>query len=128
MAQIPVSGAAPGGAAATTGPPGVKRKTPRSLAHTLLQGTMGHDLVQTLIRVLYAFALAAGIGVPIGILIGAKERVYRSVEFLIDFFRSTPSTAMFPLFMLIFGLGEEGKLALAAFAAFLIIVFNVAYG
>jgi ABC-type nitrate/sulfonate/bicarbonate transport system permease component len=94
----------------------------------LLHGTMGHDLLQTLIRVLYAFGVAAGVGVPLGILIGANERVYRSIEFLIDFFRSTPSTAMFPLFMLIFGLGEEGKVALAAFAAFLIIVFNVAYG
>jgi ABC-type nitrate/sulfonate/bicarbonate transport system permease component len=78
--------------------------------------------------VLYAFAIAAGIGVPLGILIGAKDRVYRSVEFLIDFFRSTPSTALFPLFMLMFGLGEESKVGLAAFAAFLIIVFNVAYG
>ena len=96
--------------------------------HALVDGTMRHDLVQTLIRVVYAFAFAAGIGVPLGILIGARERIYRSVEFLIDFFRSTPSTAMFPLFMLIFGLGEEGKVALAAFAAFLIIVFNVAYG
>ena len=94
----------------------------------LVSGSMGHDLKQTLMRVVYAFAFAAGLGVPIGILIGAKERIYRSVEFLIDFFRSTPSTAMFPLFMLIFGLGEEGKIALAAFAAFLIIVFNVAYG
>jgi NitT/TauT family transport system permease protein len=96
--------------------------------NALLHGTMLHDLVQTLIRVLYAFAFAAGIGVPLGILIGANERVYRSIEFLVDFFRSTPSTAMFPLFMLMFGLGEEGKIALAAFAAFLIIVFNVAYG
>ncbi|HZP88322.1 MAG TPA: ABC transporter permease [Burkholderiales bacterium] len=94
----------------------------------LLHGTMAHDLLRTLTRVVYAFAFAAGIGVPLGILIGAKERIYRSIEFLIDFFRSTPSTAMFPLFMLIFGLGEEGKIALAAFAAFLIIVFNVAYG
>ena len=30
--------------------------------------------------------------------------------------------------MLMFGLGEESKVGLAAFAAFLIIVFNVAYG
>ena len=96
--------------------------------NALASGTMAHDLLQTLIRVLYAFGVAAGVGVPLGILIGANERVYRSIEFLIDFFRSTPSTAMFPLFMLIFGLGEEGKIALAAFAAFLIIVFNVAYG
>ena len=35
---------------------------------------------------------------------------------------------MFPLFMLLFGLGEFTKIAIAAFAAFLVIVFNVAYG
>src|SRR5581483_8358493 len=50
----------------------------------------------TLGRVLWAFALAAITGVPLGIIIGAYERVYRSIEFLIDFFRSMPATAMFP--------------------------------
>ncbi|HZQ15040.1 MAG TPA: ABC transporter permease [Pseudolabrys sp.] len=94
----------------------------------LTEGTMLYDLMRTLGRVLWAFALAAITGVPLGIIIGAYERVYRSIEFLIDFFRSMPATAMFPLFMLIFGLGDQGKIALAAFSAFLIIVFNVAYG
>jgi NitT/TauT family transport system permease protein len=94
----------------------------------LTEGTMFYDLVQTLNRVLVAFAIAAALGVPIGIVIGANERIYRSIEFIIDFFRSTPATAMFPLFMLIFGLGDQGKIALAAFSALLIIVFNVAYG
>ena len=94
----------------------------------ITQGTMVNDLTQTLGRVVLSFVIAAGIGVPIGIVIGANERIYRSAEFLIDFFRSTPATAMFPLFMLIFGLGDQGKIALAAFSALLIIVFNVAYG
>jgi ABC-type nitrate/sulfonate/bicarbonate transport system permease component len=94
----------------------------------ITHGTMINDLTQTLGRVVLSFLIAAGIGVPIGIVIGANERIYRSAEFLIDFFRSTPATAMFPLFMLIFGLGDQGKIALAAFSALLIIVFNVAYG
>ena len=94
----------------------------------LTQGTMVYDLTQTLGRVLWSFAIAAGLGVPIGIVIGANERIYRGAEFLIDFCRSTPATAMFPLFMLLFGLGDQGKVALAAFSALLIIVFNVAYG
>ena len=94
----------------------------------ITHGTMINDVLQTLSRVVLSFLIAAGIGVPIGIVIGSNERVYRSAEFLIDFFRSTPATAMFPLFMLLFGLGDEGKIALAAFSALLIIVFNVAYG
>ena len=75
----------------------------------LTEGTMFYDLMQTLNRVLAAFAIAAALGVPIGIVIGANERIYRSAEFIIDFFRSTPATAMFPLFMLIFGLGDQGQ-------------------
>lgn len=89
---------------------------------------MLYDLTRTLWRVLISFAIGAAIAVPTGIVIGANERVYRSVEFLIDFFRSMPATALFPLFMLIFGLDDRGKIALAAFSAFLLIVFNVAYG
>jgi len=96
--------------------------------HALVAGSMLHDLASTLWRVLISFAIASAIGVPVGIVIGSNERIYRSLEFLIDFFRSMPATAMFPLFMLIFGLDDRGKIALAAFSAFLIIVFNVAYG
>jgi NitT/TauT family transport system permease protein len=91
-------------------------------------GAMTRDFLQTLLRVAYAFAIAAGLGVPVGIVLGANEDVYRSLEFVIDFFRSTPATAMFPLFLLLFGLGEFSKVSVAAFAAWLVIVFNVAYG
>lgn len=89
---------------------------------------LGQDFLFTLERTLHAFGLAALLGVPLGIVVGASEKFYRSIEFLIDFFRSTPATAMFPLFMIIFGLGDFSKISVAAFAAFLVILFNVAYG
>ena len=74
------------------------------------------------------FVFAAVVGVPLGVLLGSNERAYRSVEFLIDFFRSTPSSALIPLFILIFGVSDINKVAIAAFGAFLIVVFNSAYG
>ena len=94
----------------------------------IASGAMTKDFLQTLLRVTYAFAIAAALGVPVGIVLGANESIYRSLEFVIDFFRSTPATAMFPLFLLLFGLGEFSKISVAAFAAWLVIVFNVAYG
>src|SRR5262245_3600379 len=94
----------------------------------IVSGAMTKDFLHTLLRVSYAFAIAAAFGVPIGIVLGANESIYRSLEFVIDFFRSTPATAMFPLFLLLFGLGEFSKISVAAFAAWLVIVFNVAYG
>ena len=54
---------------------------------------------------------------PLGVLLGSNEKAYRSVEFLIDFFRSTPSSALIPLFLLIFGVSDINKVAIAAFGA-----------
>jgi ABC-type nitrate/sulfonate/bicarbonate transport system permease component len=103
-------------------------ETVRDTAANIWSGSMTKDFSRTLVRVAYSIALAMVAGVPIGIILGAKAAIYRSVEFLIDFFRSTPATALFPLFLLIFGLGDLAKIAVAAFAAWLVIVFNVAYG
>jgi ABC-type nitrate/sulfonate/bicarbonate transport system permease component len=58
----------------------------------------------------------------------ASERLYRSVEFIIDFFRSMPPWAMFPLFPVLFGVGDCTKIAVAAFGAGLVVLFSVAYG
>ncbi|PKH22354.1 taurine ABC transporter permease [Enterobacterales bacterium CwR94] len=94
----------------------------------LADGSMNVDMGDTLHRTLMAFAVAAVIGVPLGVMLGSSERLYRSVEFLVDFFRSTPSSALIPLFMLIFGITDTNKIAIAAFAAVLVILFNSAYG
>ncbi|MEL6492937.1 MAG: ABC transporter permease [Cyanobacteria bacterium J06621_3] len=106
--------------------------SPVSTFLALGTGVLGGDLLLdfwlTLYRTLYAFVIAAILGVPVGILLGSNERLYKSFEFLIDFFRSTPATAMFPLFLVVFGIGDFSKIAVAAFAGALVIFFNVAYG
>ncbi|MEY3202556.1 MAG: putative aliphatic sulfonates transport permease protein SsuC [Pseudomonadota bacterium] len=99
---------------------------------TLIEGMTGpalapHFLV-TLERTLLAFGIATAVGMPLGIALGSNERAYRSVEFVIDFFRSTPASALIPLFLLIFGISNINKVAIAAFGAFLLVVFNCAYG
>lgn len=98
------------------------------LYDSIFFGSMLFDVYRTLILVLYASAIAAVFGVPIGIAIGSSDALYRRSEFLIDFFRSIPATAIFPLFMLMFGLSDFTKVSLAAFSACLIIIFNVAQG
>lgn len=94
----------------------------------MTEGTLAHDFWRTIMRTLLAFAIATLIAVPLGVALGSSTKLYRSVEFLIDFCRSTPASAMFPLFLVLFGIGEEAKIAVAAFGASLIILFNTAYG
>ena len=105
---------------------------PIDTVSALLSGLAGGPLLTdfgvTLWRTVQAFLIASAVGVPLGIVLGSTEKAYRSVEFLIDFFRSTPSSALIPLFMMIFGISDINKVAIAAFGAFLIVIFNSAYG
>ena len=98
------------------------------LWNSFVSGAIYPDLFATIKRTVYAFLIATAIGVPLGVALGASSVVYRSVEFLVDFFRSTPSSALIPLFLLIFGITDTNKIAIAAFAAVLVILFNSAYG
>jgi ABC-type nitrate/sulfonate/bicarbonate transport system permease component len=100
----------------------------RTLWEGMLSGKLGVDFLKTVMRTISSTAIAAVIAIPLGILLGSSEKLYRSVEFLIDFFRSTPASAMFPLFLVLFGVGDETKISVAAFGAILVILFNVAYG
>ncbi len=99
-----------------------------ALVNGLAGGPLLGDFAVTVWRTLQAFMIAAVVGVPLGVLLGSNEKAYRSVEFLIDFFRSTPSSALIPLFLMIFGVSDINKVAIAAFGALLIVVFNSAYG
>jgi NitT/TauT family transport system permease protein len=103
-------------------------ETFRDTWQALSRGTLLHDLIRTVERTALAFVIASVIAVPLGVALGAKERVYRGVEFVVDFFRSTPASALFPLFLILFGPGEGTKVAVAAFGAALVILFNAAYG
>jgi NitT/TauT family transport system permease protein len=98
------------------------------LGTELFHGTLGTDVGVTLTRTVFSFAIGAVLGVPIGVAFGSNERLYRSVEFLIDFFRSTPASALIPLFILFFGITDINKIAIASFSVFLIVMFNSAYG
>jgi ABC-type nitrate/sulfonate/bicarbonate transport system permease component len=100
----------------------------RAMWDGMWQGKLGFDFLRTVERTTVATLIAAAIAIPLGILLGSSEKLYRSVEFVIDFFRSTPASAMFPLFLVLFGVGDATKISVAAFGAALVIVFNVAYG
>ena len=99
-----------------------------ALVNGLAGGPLLKDFGVTVWRTVQAFMIAAVVGMPLGVLLGSSEKAYRSVEFLIDFFRSTPSSALIPLFLLVFGVSDINKVAIAAFGALLIVVFNSAYG
>jgi ABC-type nitrate/sulfonate/bicarbonate transport system permease component len=83
---------------------------------------------ETLKRLLGGFAISVAIGVPLGLAMGYFIKVYYSLEFFVDFLRSIPAAAIFPLFILIFGIGSSSIVAVVTYACLLIIVVNTIYG
>jgi ABC-type nitrate/sulfonate/bicarbonate transport system permease component len=100
----------------------------QALWNGLAGGTLLHDFLRTVERTILATLIAMVVAIPLGIVLGSWPKLYRALEFVVDFFRSTPASAMFPLFLVIFGVGDETKILVATFGAALVILFNVAYG
>jgi ABC-type nitrate/sulfonate/bicarbonate transport system permease component len=86
------------------------------------------DLLATLWRSLGGFTIGAVFGVTVGLIMGFYRKIYLSMEFPVDFFRSIPATALFPLFIVLFGLGDEVKLFIAAWASSMVVLINTIYG
>lgn len=102
--------------------------SPIEVLQSLMDATLLNDAVHTLYRVLVGFGLAVVIGVPLGLLMGYSSKIYNILEFTVEFFRGIPTTALFPLFLLVFGIGDEAKFAVTAWGAGLIILINSMYG
>ncbi len=94
----------------------------------LKDGSLWVDIQSTAVRFVIAFVIAVGIGTPIGLLMGSMQRVYYALQFLVEFFRSIPTTALFPLFILFFGIGDSSKISVAVWGAGLIVIVNTMHG
>ena len=75
----------------------------------------------SLMRIALGLSLAVAVGYPIGILMGYFPRVNRILAPMLYLAYPVPKIALLPVVMLIFGVGESGKILLI----FLIIVFQV---
>jgi len=88
---------------------------------------LSHILL-TIYRTIVSFLLACLIGIPLGLSMGYTLRIYKTFEFIVDFFRSIPPIALFPLFMLFLGIGELSKLGVPFYGCVLVIIINSMYG
>jgi NitT/TauT family transport system permease protein len=87
-----------------------------------------HHLVATLYRLAVGFAIGASVGVPVGLAMGYSTRIYAALEAVVEVLRAIPVIALFPLFLIIFGLGDASKFSIAAWSSSLIILINTMYG
>ncbi|MEM5769381.1 MAG: ABC transporter permease, partial [Bacillota bacterium] len=72
-------------------------------------GELIQHLAASLRRTLTGFSLGLSVSVPLGLLIGWFSRVERFADPLLQAFRQTSALALFPVFILFFGIGEASK-------------------
>lgn len=86
------------------------------------------DSFVTLRRLGVSLLLSVAIGLPAGLLLGYNARLYRNVEGVFHALRSVPATALFPLLLIVVGVGESSIVFVATYPGLLIILINAASG
>jgi NitT/TauT family transport system permease protein len=99
-----------------------------TLADRFVAGDLGTDLLVTLTRLGFAFALAAVPAVPLGLLMGIVRPVRDFVEPYLAFIFPVPKIALLPFLLIIVGVGEPAFVLTAASSAFFQIVISTLAG
>ena len=100
----------------------------RRLLQMLCSGSFLIDIASTILRLLFGFVIGSVLGITVGVVMGRYAKFYESCSLLIDFLRSIPAMAFFPVFMVMFGLGEAPKIGITALIGGMIVLFNTIYG
>lgn len=87
-------------------------------------GALREQVWPSLRRGIFGFLIALVLGVFFGVLVGSIRVLGKLAEPVLLFFRSLSILALFPVFLLFFGIGEQSKIAIVAWAAFWPIFIN----
>lgn len=75
-------------------------------------------------RLAAGYAIGAGIGIAVGMVMGASPRIRRTVEPLVEILRATPPIAVVPAAIVILGLGDSMRITVIAFGVLFPVLVN----
>ena len=90
----------------------------RAGGELLASGSLATHVGASLARFLTAYALAAALGVSLGLLFGWRKRLWRAVDPVVQLIRPVSPIAWFPLAVLWLGIGDAPAIAIIFLAAF----------
>jgi NitT/TauT family transport system permease protein len=94
----------------------------------LVSGELIHDAISSMGRVLVGFLIGGGLGLVLGLAMGASNLVYDLLNPLVQILRPIPPIAYIPLSILWFGLGNPPAYFLIALGAFFPVLINTIAG
>ncbi|MBP6442989.1 MAG: ABC transporter permease [Gemmatimonadales bacterium] len=100
----------------------------RELLALLANGVMITNLGATLLRLTIGLILGAGIGVALGLAMGWWPTLRRAIDPIVAGIHPIPKIALFPILIVLLGIGEESKVAAIAIGAFFPSLINTMAG
>lgn len=94
----------------------------RGFVEEVRTGRLVNDLIASLFRVTTGFALAVGLGLPLGLVLGRRARARAALMPAVNFFRNLSPLAWIPFAILWFGIGDVPAIFLIFMASFFPIV------
>src|SRR5215470_8735193 len=85
-------------------------------------------MAASLARVAVGFALGSALGIVLGVVMGRIRAVHDLLDPIIEFFRFLSPTAMIPIAVIWFGIGEGSKYFLIFWGTFFVILINTIHG
>lgn len=93
----------------------------------LFEATLDH-LVPSMVRFFAGYLLGAAIGVALGVLVGAFKSVSLAIEPTLEFLRAMPAVALFPVAVLLFGLGTMMRVSVITLGVLFPVMINTVVG
>ncbi len=100
----------------------------QAIGQLMESGQLFKHVTASLQRSASGLLLAVAAGVALGLLMGVIRRVEAFLDPLLQLFRQISALALFPVFLLFFGIGEVSKIAIIFWAAFWPVLLNTISG
>jgi len=81
-------------------------------------GALQKHILVSFKRVMIGYVSGAALGIIVGFMLSTMHSLDRLLSFLMGIIRPIPALALFPLFILWFGIGEASKIVVIAFMSF----------
>ncbi len=94
----------------------------------LAGGSLLGDIAISLQRAGIAFAAAVAVAIPLGLFMGQVRSVETALDPILQVFRQTSALALYPVFILLLGLGETSKVFVIFWATLFPLLLNTTSG
>ncbi len=103
-------------------------KVVAALLNGFSDGNLLGNMLISLRRSGIGFGIAVVLAIPLGLFMGTFQRFESIIDALLQMFRQTSALAIYPIFILLLGLGETSKITIICWAAFFPLLLNTISG